>query len=761
MDRPRDGRWAAPGPAVQHIEHPACEHDRQNARRKTLQSQEWTAGTFLAPAHSQPRNQKQRLVAKDGRAPQEQVRPTSAECGLAAHRDREGECRQCSRRYVLPWEHSIEPEAGGESEPAGITEHATGAQTEHAAAAMVERAAHDGEEHDTTSPEAHHGGIEQGHRGRKMPCHSAPIRNANGGRIGKYRYSGSMTLPGYGSARETQRVARSDLLCSNFTAASSDSERIGIEEDEGDDTREQRATAARSHTNQLDRALPDGACANTGGSLPYTAVRARVVPAAHRASRVMQVSCVDMSVDRLVERLLFLGIIVLACLMPAQNDTWWHLRAGYEMLSHPARYDARRVLPHGLRAVWENHAWLSQVIFATAPPSGRSAAPDRRLRAGDHRGHVARLREHARESNPAAGACWRGSSPARPSRGPYARRSFTLLLLGGTIWLVSRERWIPSAVLFPALGKPPQRGRTWSGGPRGRRCGTRDRAPPRSHPARRRHRALCARDIADASGSRVLAEHRGIHAALASIRLRSGAGPTGRRRISRSGQPPQASPRSRLRAPAADDARDWGYVCGALMLLPVALASMRNISPFPDGGVARPGRSPQRSAHPRAGVTRLPIAHGLLHTAHLLGSIVAAALRGAGYVAATRRREWVGTRCHLGGRRHRELSGRTVQHVHRWRPHHLLRAEAARAAGQPAGSLSVALVQAEGEVERTGDYAALFEQYRINCAAVPPGSAHTRRLERDGWITAFRGRSVGSARTAPVTVRGRDRMARS
>jgi len=49
----------------------------------------------------------------------------------------------------------------------------------------------------------------------------------------------------------------------------------------------------------------------------------------------------------------------------------------------------------------------------------------------------------------------------------------------------------------------------------------------------------------------------------------------------------------------------------------------------------------------------------------------------------------------------------------------------------------VSLVQAEGEVERTGNYKAFFDQYGIRCAAVPPTGRVRGRLERDGWIRRF------------------------
>ena len=67
--------------------------------------------------------------------------------------------------------------------------------------------------------------------------------------------------------------------------------------------------------------------------------------------------------DRLLTTLLFLAIAIAACLMPAQNDTWWQLRAGHDMWS------ARTVLLRDTFShtaygrFWPNHEWLSQAIF--------------------------------------------------------------------------------------------------------------------------------------------------------------------------------------------------------------------------------------------------------------------------------------------------------------------------------------------------------------------------------------------------------------
>ena len=64
--------------------------------------------------------------------------------------------------------------------------------------------------------------------------------------------------------------------------------------------------------------------------------------------------------------LLFVAIAAAACLMPAQTDTWWQLRSGEEMW-HSGRIMLRDEFTHtvvGQR--WPNHEWLSQIVFYAA-----------------------------------------------------------------------------------------------------------------------------------------------------------------------------------------------------------------------------------------------------------------------------------------------------------------------------------------------------------------------------------------------------------
>jgi len=70
-----------------------------------------------------------------------------------------------------------------------------------------------------------------------------------------------------------------------------------------------------------------------------------------------------LSDDSLIPILLFIVLAALACITPAQNDTFWHLRSGQQMwqtraflLTEPFSHTAYGTALH-------NHWWLSQLVF--------------------------------------------------------------------------------------------------------------------------------------------------------------------------------------------------------------------------------------------------------------------------------------------------------------------------------------------------------------------------------------------------------------
>jgi hypothetical protein len=69
-----------------------------------------------------------------------------------------------------------------------------------------------------------------------------------------------------------------------------------------------------------------------------------------------------LSFNRLVIGLLFTAIVLTACLMPAQSDTFWHLRAGQDIWR---THHVPLVEPYSHTAAgrfWPNHEWLWQAV---------------------------------------------------------------------------------------------------------------------------------------------------------------------------------------------------------------------------------------------------------------------------------------------------------------------------------------------------------------------------------------------------------------
>jgi hypothetical protein len=70
-----------------------------------------------------------------------------------------------------------------------------------------------------------------------------------------------------------------------------------------------------------------------------------------------------LSADRFATALLFIGLWTVACLIPAQNDTWWQLRTG-EAMWQSRQIMMRDEFTHTVAGqYWPNHEWLTQVIF--------------------------------------------------------------------------------------------------------------------------------------------------------------------------------------------------------------------------------------------------------------------------------------------------------------------------------------------------------------------------------------------------------------
>lgn len=157
------------------------------------------------------------------------------------------------------------------------------------------------------------------------------------------------------------------------------------------------------------------------------------VTLASRASRL--------TFERFATVLLFLAVMLSACLMPAQTDTWWQLRTG-EAIWRSHHVMLRDEFTHTVAGgYWPNHEWLAQLVFYAAYRLGglplltaicaaavtlswiviASLTPGPRLRG------LALLGAGAILSSP--------SWSLRP-------QVFSLALLAITLWIVVRRQWV-------------------------------------------------------------------------------------------------------------------------------------------------------------------------------------------------------------------------------------------------------------------------------------------------------------------------------
>jgi hypothetical protein len=434
----------------------------------------------------------------------------------------------------------------------------------------------------------------------------------------------------------------------------------------------------------------------------------------------------------------YIALATLACVMPVHNDTWWHLRSGEEMVRthHLLFVDHFSSTAQG--AFFWNHSWLSQVIFylifSVAGLAGVTALCAAlvigawvlvwRLMRGDTAIRLVLLALAVSSAT----TIW----SVRP-------QAFSVFLLALTVWLLCADRWQVMPLVM-AL---------WANLHAGFAIGIvvlaawvvdallNDR--PR---LARRMLAATAATAATLITPLGVANWKELIASM------------GRSRANQIQEwmPPEFSgPHVIFWAMAAwfvvEIALEWRRLphgddrvlaLSGLLVLPLAARSLRNIpafmllaAPALSRMLARDHTVSAKRAEGRAGQRA---GFGVV----ALGVAAAAAI-------AIVVRAWTSPWGGLG-----------------WQP---MTAAAARAIARCPGPLyntyegggpliwfvpsqrvfvdsrqdpfPDSLVRAGAQVEATGDYRAVFERFRFNCAAIPPESPTARALVRDGWRRVF------------------------
>ena len=448
-----------------------------------------------------------------------------------------------------------------------------------------------------------------------------------------------------------------------------------------------------------------------------------------------------MSFDRLGASLLFLGIAVAACFSPAQNDTWWHLRAGADIWNLRA-VDLTDHYSHTVNgAYWPNHEWLSQTLMYGAYRFGGLPLLTAfvaslvvgawwltwRLAPG---GNVRRLVLCALALIPSATA-W----SLRP-------QVVTLLMLAVTGLLLVR-RWY---LLLPPLFL------VWANLHAGVMLGFVLLAGGTVAAALEERRwpwRLCAAVGASVAASMLTPLGPSLWTEVPATLARTR--PYGIMEWRAPGLEPLFAPFWLLGAAlvalavAAKPWRgglnhSWTMIGGALAMLPLAISSGRNVPPFLllavpavaalwTSRAPAEGRAPRRKEHPRlnARILVVAIVAGVGSVAYAwtreLPRLGWHPLTTPAIAALTACPDPLYNRYDEGGFVIWFLPERKVFLDSRQDPY-------------PAK-----LVTAQIEAEASGDYQTLFDRYAIRCAFVGAYSPIARRLHTDGWRTLYTNRS--------------------
>jgi len=434
----------------------------------------------------------------------------------------------------------------------------------------------------------------------------------------------------------------------------------------------------------------------------------------------------------------YIALAILACLMPVHNDTWWHLRSGEEMVRTHSLLFVDRYSSTANGAFFWNHSWLSQIIFYLLFSVGGLAAVTAlcatlvvaawglvwRLMRGDT---ATRLILFAVALSSAT-TVW----SVRP-------QAFSIFLLALTAWLLSNDRWRAMPFVM-AL---------WANLHAGFAIGIVVLAAWVAEALLRDRRRLAKRILAAAAATAAT-----VITPLGLTNWKELIASMGRSRVNQIQEwmPPEfagahiifwalaawfvvATALNWRRLPHTSDRV---LVLAAMLVLPLAARSVRNIPAFML--LAAPALSRMMSGEPKR--AKLPVEHEVAQ-----GSRTSILTLGVATAAA------VAIVVHAWSRPWSVLG---------WQP---MSAAAARAIATCPGPLyntyegggpliwfvpsqrvfvdsrqdpfPDGLVRAGAQVEATGDYRALFDQFRFNCAAIPPESPTARALIRNQWRPVF------------------------
>lgn len=463
--------------------------------------------------------------------------------------------------------------------------------------------------------------------------------------------------------------------------------------------------------------------------------------------------------ERTITLIMFMGIATLACLSPAHNDTWWHLRSGQEMArTREWMSDDRFTFTvHG--AFFWNPSWLAQLIFygllllggfqlLTFVCAGVIVAAwviAWQLMRGPFTDRLLLL------------AVALSSATVTWSLRPQV---FSLLASMVVIRLAAYDRWRWLPLLFVL----------WANLHAGFAMGLalliaavvaafvqdRDRLWPRLGWTAVSGLATLVTPFGLENWRQIAAS---IGRSYANVIQEWQPTPLPPQHLAFWGLAAVLAVMAVRRWKSLEDPADRVLLVAAIVACPLAMRSLRNVPTFMM--IAAPAVS--RLLYPRLKATANPPSPRQ-HPSRNLGLTAAALVAGLFVVASAWQQSW-------------PMLG--------WRPIDSAEARAIAACPAPlyntyesGGPLiwfvpsqpvfidsrqdpfPIPFVQSATAVEATGDYEATFARWHINCAALPPQSPTAARLARDGWLLRFSDQRwrvferPGAATTTTTTLQG-------
>ena len=440
--------------------------------------------------------------------------------------------------------------------------------------------------------------------------------------------------------------------------------------------------------------------------------------------------------ERTITLIMFMGIATLACLSPAHNDTWWHLRSGQEMARTREWMSDDRFTSTVHGAFFWNPAWLAQLTFY-----GLLLLGGLPLLTFVCAGVIV--------------AAW--VIAWRLMRGPFTDRLLLLAvalssatvtwslrpqvfsLLGAMVVIRlaahDRWRWLPplfvlwanlhagfamGIALLIAAGVAAfvqDRDRLWTRLRWTTVCGLATLVTPFGLENWRQIVASIGRSYANAIQEwqptpwppQQLA-FWGLAVVLAFMAIR--------------------------RWKSLEEPADRVLLVAAIIAFPLAMRSLRNVPTFMM--IAAPALS--RLLHPRLKAAANP-PPPQRHPSRSLGLIAASVgrrpVRGRHSVAAVVAYARLAPHRLRRGASNRRVPGVAVQRYESGGPIIWFVPSQPVFIDSRQDPFPIPFVQSATAVEATGDYEATFARWHINCAALPPQSPTAARLAKDGWLLRF------------------------